>query len=70
MHVVQQRDARRVQPQRGQEGDAVDHLDHHVRVRDQAARLAPDGPREDRAASAEAVDRQVAQVLPGLGALV
>ena len=56
VHVVDERDPRLAQPQRGEEGDAVDHLEHDVRVpADPAAQDRPGGAQEDGAPRAHAV---------------
>jgi hypothetical protein len=63
MDVVDERDARRPRPQRGQERDPVHHLEHHVGIRHEPAPLPPDRARKHRRASADAVNGQVAMLL-------
>jgi hypothetical protein len=70
MDVVDERHARRLQPERREEGDAVDHLEHNVGVRDEPAPLIPDRPREHGRAPAHPVDREIAHLLARLAALV
>src|SRR5436309_16078606 len=46
----------RTHPERGEEGDPVDNLERHVRVRHEPAQLAPYRAREDGGAPSHAVD--------------
>ena len=66
VHVVDEHHARHAQPQRREEGDPVDHLEHHVGVGHEPAPLLPDHAREDGRAPAHPVHRQVADPLHGL----
>ena len=67
--VVDHRHARLAQPQRREERDAVDHLEHDVGVAADAAQHGQDRPREDRARGAHPVHDQPRPVaLDALGA--
>ena len=68
--VVDDRDARdRQPPQRSEEGDAVDDLDHHVDVADRAALDQRGRAREDREPAAGMVELEVrSRALDALGA--
>ena len=63
--VMDERDPGDAQPQRRQEGDAVDDLEHHVGVGHEVAGLAPDDVREDRDSHAHPVDGEPALLLVG-----
>ena len=66
VHVVDQGHPRLAQPERGEEGDAVDHLEHHVGVAPDPSPDGPEGPGEHRRAPAAAVYHQVgSQLLDG-----
>src|SRR5690349_10805404 len=64
MDVVDQRHARKLQPQRSEEADAVEDLERNVRVPDQAAPQRADRAREDAEPTAHPVDGQVVDLLP------
>ena len=59
MGVADERHPRLAQPQRREEGDAVDDLEHDVGVAADAPQDRPDGPGEDRGATTHAVDDQM-----------
>ena len=59
VHVVHQHHTRLPQPERREERDAVDDLEHHVGVASDAAQHRPDGAGKDRDPAAHAMDHEV-----------